>query len=73
MAGSEQAALAWAQVHGEAKPEDKGVGQWLWEAIQGDFNQDRTAGQIAADMAISLIPVVDTICDIRDLCANIRA
>lgn len=64
---------AWAQVHGSAKPEDKGLGQWLWEAIQGDFNEDRSAGQIAADMAISLIPIVDTICDIRDLCANIRA
>ncbi|WP_019562276.1 hypothetical protein [Caldimonas manganoxidans] len=73
MAGAEQTAQAWAQVHGQAKPQDKGVGQWLWEAIQGDFNQDRTAGQIAADMAISLIPIVDTICDIRDLCANIRA
>ena len=68
-AGIEQ---AYAEVHGEAKP-DKGVGQWLWEAIQGDFNEDRTAGQIAADMVISLIPIVDTICDIRDLCANIRA
>lgn len=64
---------AWAQVHGSAKPEDKGVGQWLWEAIQGDFNEERSAGQVAADMAISLIPIVDTICDIRDLCANIRA
>ncbi len=65
--------IAWAQVHGQAKPEDKGVGQWLWEAIQGDFNEDRSVGQIAADMAISLIPIVDTICDIRDLCANIRS
>lgn len=65
---------AWAQVHGQAKPEEsKGTAQWLWEAIQGDFNEDRSAGQIAADMVISLIPIVDTICDIRDLCANVRA
>lgn len=67
-----QIADAWAQVHGQGKP-DVGVGQWLWEAIQGDFSEDRSAGQIAVDMAISLIPIVDTICDIRDLCANIRA
>lgn len=72
MSSTQDVANAWAQVHGEAKPEDKGVGQWLWEAIQGDFNEDRSAGQIAADMAISLIPIVDTICDIRDLCANVR-
>jgi hypothetical protein len=73
MAAQEQVEQAWAQVHGQPKPEGGGVAQWLWEAIQGDFNQDRTAGQITADMVISLIPIVDTICDIRDLCANIRA
>jgi hypothetical protein len=73
MTTTQQVEQAWAQVHGEAKPKDKGIGQWLWEAIQGDFNENRSAGQIAADMVISLIPIVDTICDIRDLCANIRA
>ncbi|BCL94784.1 hypothetical protein [Ralstonia pseudosolanacearum] len=73
MSSQQQTEEAWAIVHGQAKPEDKGVGLWLWEAIQGDFNDDRSAGQIAADMVISLIPIVDTICDIRDLCANIRA
>lgn len=73
MSTQQQTEEAWGLVHGQAKPEDKGVGLWLWEAIQGDFNEDRSAGQIAADMVISLIPIVDTICDIRDLCANIRA
>jgi hypothetical protein len=73
MADTQQIEQAWAQVHGQGKPEEGGIGQWLWEAIQGDFNEDRSAGQIAADMVISLIPIVDTICDIRDLCANIRA
>ncbi len=72
MAGAGSIEQAYAEVHGQAKP-DKGVGQWLWEAIQGDFNEDRTAGQITADMVISLIPIVNTICDIRDLCANVRA
>lgn len=32
---------------------------WLWEAIQGDFNQDRSTGQIAFDAAISMVPLVD--------------
>jgi hypothetical protein len=73
MSAQQQTEEAWGIVHGQAKPEDKGVGLWLWEAIQGDFQEDRSAGQIAADMVISLIPIVDTICDIRDLCANIRA
>lgn len=73
MSTQQQTEEAWAMVHGQAKPEEKGVGLWLWEAVQGDFQEDRSAGQIAADMVISLIPIVDTICDIRDLCANIRA
>ena len=74
MSDVQQVEQAWAQVHGQDRPKEPGsLGQWLWEAIQGDFNEDRTAGQIAADMVISLIPIVDTICDIRDLCANIRA
>jgi hypothetical protein len=37
---------------------------WLWEAIQGDFNQERSTGQIAFDAAISMIPLVDQICGI---------
>ena len=41
-------------------------------ALQGDFNAERSTGQIGFDMVVSLIPVVDTICDLRDLCANIR-
>ena len=45
---------------------------WLWETIQGDFNQDRSAGQIALDTAISMIPGVDQVCDVRDIVANCR-
>lgn len=44
--------------------------QWIWEALQGDFNQDRTAGQIAADAVLGIIPIVDQILDVRDLIAN---
>lgn len=60
-----------AQVHGQEQG-DKGIGQWIWEALQGDFAEERSAGQIGFDMAVSFIPIVDTICDVRDLCANIR-
>lgn len=44
--------------------------QWIWEALQGDFNQDRTAGQIAADAVLGIIPIVDQVLDVRDLIAN---
>jgi hypothetical protein len=60
-------------VNGEIKPEEMGKLEWIWLALQGDFNQERTAGQIGFDMVVSFIPVVDTICDIRDLIANLSA
>lgn len=60
------------EVHGRAKPDEVGFGEWVWGALQGDFNGERSAGQIGFDMVVSLIPIVDTLCDVRDLCANIR-
>lgn len=60
------------EVRGEQKPDDVGLGEWIWGALQGDFNAERSTGQIGFDMVVSLIPVVDTICDLRDLCANVR-
>lgn len=45
---------------------------WLWEAIQGDFNQERSTGQIVFDTAISMIPGVDQVCDVRDIIANCK-
>ena len=60
------------ELHGRKKPDDVGLGEWIWGAIQGDFNAERSTGQIGFDMVVSLIPVVDTLCDVRDLCANIR-
>ena len=72
MAATNETLDALNEVRGEKKPEDVGLGEWIWGALQGDFNGERTTGQIGFDMVVSLIPVVDTICDIRDLCANIR-
>lgn len=42
------------------------------EAIEGDFNDNRSTGQIVFDAAISMIPFVDQICDVRDLVANCK-
>lgn len=65
-----RAALEWET--GSTQPADKNLFEWLWEAIQGDFNDERSTGQIAFDAAISIIPVVDQICDVRDVVANCR-
>lgn len=60
------------EVRGQKKPDDVGMGEWIWGALQGDFNTERSTRQIGFDMVVSLIPIVDTLCDVRDLCANIR-
>ncbi|HFE3559643.1 TPA: hypothetical protein ACF3IQ_004781 [Enterobacter hormaechei] len=46
------------------------AGEWVWETIQGDFNDNQTTGQVVTGTIISMIPLVDQICDIRDLVAN---
>lgn len=46
---------------------------WVWEALQGDFNPNRSMGQIGFDTVVCLVPGVDTIMDVRDLIANIIA
>ena len=72
MATADETLGALNEVHGVQKPDDVGLGEWIWGALQGDFNAERSTGQIGFDMVVSLIPVVDTICDLRDLCANVR-
>lgn len=46
--------------------------QWIWEVLQGDFNDDASTAQVATGTIISMIPFVDQICDIRDLVANCK-
>lgn len=66
-------ALAWATNDTEkAQEPSTNPFVWLWEAIEGDFNDDRSASQILVDAAISMIPLVDQLCDVRDLIANVR-
>lgn len=72
MTNGDQTLSALNEVRGYEKPEKLGIGEWIWGALQGDFNAERTSGQIGFDMMVSLIPVVDTILDLRDLFANIR-
>jgi hypothetical protein len=73
MVTSDETLEALNEVRGAEKPDDVGLGEWIWGALQGDFNAERTGGQIGFDMVVSLIPIVDTLCDLRDLCANVRA
>jgi hypothetical protein len=46
--------------------------QWVWEVIQGDFNDDPTTAQVVTGTVISMIPFVDQICDVRDVVANCK-
>ncbi|MFZ4215551.1 hypothetical protein ACOZB2_29725 [Pantoea endophytica] len=48
------------------------TGEWLWETLQGDFNENQTTGQIVTGTVISMIPLVDQLCDVRDLIANCK-
>jgi hypothetical protein len=44
---------------------------WFWGVLQGDFNEDQSTGQIVVGTAISMIPVLDQVADLRDLVANL--
>ncbi|WP_259404533.1 contractile injection system protein, VgrG/Pvc8 family [Pseudoalteromonas sp. SG45-1] len=47
------------------------AGNWLWGALQGDFNEDPTTAQIVVGSIISMIPVIDQVMDVRDILANV--
>jgi hypothetical protein len=63
----------WKHSAKSAAMDAKQKANWVWEALQGDFNPNRSMGQVGFDTAVCLIPGVDTIMDIRDLIANIIA
>ena len=44
--------------------------EWIWEVLQGDFNDNASTGQVVTATVISMIPFVDQLCDVRDLVAN---
>lgn len=66
-------ALGWATGDEEkAQAPSSNPFVWFWEAVEGDFNEHRSTSQILVDAGISMIPLVDQVCDIRDLIANCR-
>ena len=65
-------ALAWATGEEETAEPSHNPFVWFWEAIEGDFNENRSTAQILVDAGISMIPLVDQLCDLRDLIANCR-
>jgi hypothetical protein len=44
--------------------------EWIWEVLQGDFNDNASTAQVVTGTVISMIPFVDQLCDVRDLVAN---
>jgi hypothetical protein len=48
-------------------------GEWVWEVLQGDFNDNASTAQVVTGTVISMIPFVDQICDVRDLVANCKS
>lgn len=47
--------------------------QWIWGTVQGDFNENQSPSQIAANAILGLIPVVDQIMDVRDIIAGVKS
>src|SRR5215213_10038683 len=59
----------------EVKEEDGtvvSVAKWVGVSLAGDFADDQSFGQIAFGTAVTMIPVVDQIGDIRDVGANLH-
>lgn len=46
--------------------------EWIWEVLQGDFNEEQSNAQLVTGMVVSMIPGVDQLCDVRDVVANCR-
>lgn len=70
-------ALAWykaapARWLQSAKQDLSAAAQWIWEVIQGDFNDDQSTAQVVTGTVISMIPIVDQLCDVRDVVANCK-
>lgn len=70
-------ALAWYKAApsrwmGSAKQDLSAAAEWIWIVLQGDFADDQTTGQAVTGTIISMIPLVDQICDVRDVVANCK-
>ena len=70
-------ALAWFKAAPRSlykSVEDKlaATAQWVWVVIQGDFADDQSTAQVITGTVVSMIPLVDQICDVRDVVANCK-
>lgn len=70
-------ALAWfaaapARWVQSAKQDMSAAAEWIWVVLQGDFADDQTTAQAVTGTVISMIPLVDQICDVRDVVANCK-
>jgi len=54
--------------------EDKlsATAEWIWVVIQGDFAEEQSTAQTITGTVVSMIPLVDQICDVRDVVANCK-
>lgn len=55
-----------------AKQDLSAAAEWIWEVIQGDFHEEQTTAQVVTGTVVSMIPIVDQICDVRDVVANCK-
>jgi hypothetical protein len=44
---------------------------WIWGMLKGDFNKSPTMSQVIVSGLISIIPIADQVCDVRDLISNL--
>lgn len=59
----------WAQ---SARQDLGAAAEWVWVVLQGDFAEDQSTAQAITGTVISMIPIVDQLCDVRDVVANCR-
>jgi len=70
-------ALAWyaaapSRWLGSAKQDMSAAAEWIWIVLQGDFVEEQSTAQVVTGTVISMIPLVDQLCDIRDVVANCK-
>lgn len=59
----------WAK---SARQDLSAAAEWIWIVLQGDFAEEQTTAQTVTSTIISMIPLVDQICDVRDVVANCK-
>lgn len=55
-----------------SKQDLSAAAEWMWTVLQGDFAEEQSTAQIVTGTVISMIPLVDQICDVRDVVANCK-